>query len=147
MSRAQLGEGGSVEARAGAVKEDRGPLRESKKARVWGRGWGGWPGGRGGGVSHGWGRGGGETTEVRLSSGQSPEQGACGRDKAGSGGTSCGGHRVTWALQREQSGQGLRWDMPQRQETSQEALRIGSGGGPSPGPDAAPQRPSELEGP
>ena len=40
MSRAQPGEGGSVEARAGAVKEDGGPLRESKKARVWGRGWG-----------------------------------------------------------------------------------------------------------
>lgn len=29
-----------MEARAGAVKEDGGPLRESKKARVWGRGWG-----------------------------------------------------------------------------------------------------------
>lgn len=106
---------------------------------------GGWLGGRGGGVSRGWGWGGGETTEVRLSSGQSPEQGARGPDKAGSGGASCGGDRVTWALQREQSGQ--HWDTPQRQETSQEALRIGSGGGPSPGPDAAPQRTSELEGP
>ena len=93
------------------------------------------------------GTGGGETTVVRLNSGQSPEQGACGRDKACSGGTSCGGHRVTWALQREQSGQGLSWDMLQSQETSQESLRIGSGGGPSPGPDAAPQRTSELEGP
>lgn len=29
----------------------------------------------GGGVSRGWGWGGGETTEVRLSSGQSPERG------------------------------------------------------------------------
>ena len=84
---------------------------------------------------------------MRMSSGQSPEQGARGPDKAGSGGTSCGSDRVTWALQREQSGQGLSWDMPQRQETSQKALRIGSASGRSPGPDAAPQRTSGLEGP
>lgn len=73
MSRAQLGEGGSVEAGGGAVREDRGPPRESEKARVWGRRGNGWE--VGGGVSRGWGWGGGETTEVRLSSGQSPERG------------------------------------------------------------------------
>ena len=42
MSRAQLGEGGSVEARGEAVREDRGPPRESEKARVGGRRRDGW---------------------------------------------------------------------------------------------------------
>lgn len=43
MSRTQLGEGGSVQARGGAVREDRGHPRETEKARVWGRGRGdGW---------------------------------------------------------------------------------------------------------
>ena len=36
--------------------------------------------------------------------------------------------------------------MPQRQETSRVALRIGRGGGLSSGPDAALQRTLELEG-
>lgn len=103
----QLGEGGSVQARGGQSEGQRG-IPERLKARVWG-GRGMWLGGRGGGVGHGWGWGGGETTEVRLSSGQVPNR-RRGPDKQVVEEASCGVSRVTWA-QREQSGQ--HWDTPQ----------------------------------
>lgn len=46
----------------GQSERTEGNSRETEKARVWGRAWG-MLGGRGG-VSHGWGWGGGETTEA-----------------------------------------------------------------------------------